>query len=341
MIHLCKNEYLQKQIEKFNMQFACHCCIKYNENVLMPQIIKESGIIYLSKRFSLIILLLIIRPFYKKRLDRLIFLYFAVDLNIKNGYADNAQFLIIELLAEFEKIQGFQPCCEIPDIYLSETIGALLEHELSHYKYFLHPEIKEVEINEVKKGILGENVSKGIRGKLLKYALKRLGNNSLRLEELACDSAGARCFAKQINNEKIDKQEIPNAVGQLTRILVNLQQMKNLEEVAMYTIKQHLIDHVFDVYRVGIVNMTLYDFLDEYTLEMIESMRNEIFDYNQTLQNMCKLCWERLDYCYTLGAKNIAELEDEENIKENLNSIRKSFYGLSLNMSDYFQSVVL
>lgn len=341
MILFDNNEDLQEQIEEFNMQFGCHCSIKYDENVLMPQIIKESGTIYFSKRFSLIILLLIIRPFYEKKLDRLTFLYFAVDLNIKNGYVDNAQFLISELLAEFEKFHGVQPCCEVPDIYLSETIGALLEHELSHYKYFLHPEIKEVEINEVKKGILDGNVPRGIRGKLLEYALKRLGNNSLRLEELACDSTGARYFAKQISNNKIDKQEIPNAVAQLTRVFVNLQQMKNLEEVAMYTIKQHLIDQVFDVYRVGIVNMTLCDFLEEYTLEMVESMKYEIFDYNKTLQNMCKLCWERLDYSCTLGAKNIAELEDEENIKEKLNNIRTSFYGLNSNMFDYFQSVVL
>lgn len=341
MIHFCKDEDLQKQVKEFNIQFNCQCRIKYDENFLMPQIIKEYGIIYFSKRFSLIILLLIIRPFYEKKLDKLTFLYFAVDLNIKNGYVDNAQFLISELLAEFEKIIGVQPCCKIPDIYLSETIGALLEHELSHYKYFLHPEIKEVEINEVKKGILDENVPKGIRGKLLKFALKKLGNNSLRLEELVCDSTGARYFAKQINNDEINRQEVPNAVAQLTRVFVNLQQMKNLEEIAMYTIKQHLIDHVFDVYRVGIVNLTLCDFVKEYTPEMIESMKHEIFDYNKTLQSMCKLCWERLDYSYTLGAKNITELENEENINEMLNNIRTSFYGLSSNMFDYFSSVVL
>lgn len=341
MIHLCKNEDLQKQIEKFNMQFACHCCIKYDENILMPQIIKESGTIYLSKRFSLIILLIIIRPFYKKRLDKLIFLYFAVDLNIKNGYVDNVRFLLNELLTEFERTKEIKPYCEIPDIYLNEIIGALLAHELSHYKYFSHPDVKETEVNEVKNDILDVDIPKGIRGMFLKYALKKLKNDSLRLEELACDSTGVKFFAKEISSNRINKQEISNAIEQLTRVFVNLQQMKNLEEVSTYTIKQYLTDHVFDIYRVGNINMTLSDHMEDYTCQMIESMKSEIFDYNHTLQGMCKLCWDKLDFSSTLGAKTISELLEYENAEEAFSTIKKSFYRLSLNMFDFFKSMIV
>lgn len=341
MIHLIKNEDLQRQIENFNMQFACNCRIKYDENVLMPHIIKDSGTIFFSKRFSLIILLFIIRPFYKKELDKLVFLYFAVDLNLKSGYVDNARYLLDELLTEFEKTKEFEPCCEFPNIYLSETIGALLAHELSHYKYFLHPEVKETEVNEVKNEILDISLPKGIRGMFLKYALRKLKKDPLRLEELACDSTGVLFFAKQLCSNEISKQEISNAVKQLTRVFVNLQQMKNLEEVSTYTIKQYLIDHVFDIYRVGNINMTLSNHMKEYTCQMIESMKNEIFEYNQTLQGMCKLCWDKLDYSYTLGAKTISELIEYENAEEACSIIKEVFYRLSLEMFDYFKSTIV
>lgn len=343
MIHLCENEDLQRQIEEFNMQFACNCCIKYNENILMPQVVKESGTIYFSKRFSLIILLFIIRPFYKTKLDKLMFLYFAVDLNIKNGYVENARFLLNELLTEFEETKEFEPCCEFPNIYLNETIGALLVHEMSHYKYFLYPEVKETEVNELKNEILDVCIPMGIRGMFLKFALRKLKNDPLRLEELACDSTGVRFFAKQISSScnRINKQEISNAVEQLTRVFVNLQQVKNLEDLSTYTIKQHIIDHVFDVYRVGNINMTLINHMKEYTCQMIESMKSEIFDYNHTLLGMCKICWDKLDYSYTLGAKNIYELNEDENAEDAFHTIKKVFCRLSTNMFDYFKSVIV
>ena len=137
-VHLPNKEKLQSQVDEFNSYLSAHCKIVYTEETIFPFI--YDGEIHLNERTN-IILLLFSMLLENPMLDRLAYLYLAINVKIDDGQYNDATYLLERLKEEFIFVKNKIPSVE-KSIYLNFQVGALLAHELCHHKMQMDSDYK-------------------------------------------------------------------------------------------------------------------------------------------------------------------------------------------------------
>lgn len=337
-LFLPSHEIIQNQIEDFNILLSGNSKIKYCEDIIFPYVNYTTEEILFSKRFEFVLLLYILYPDYKNELHKLFFLHHSVWLNIQNGHFENAYHLLNNLVDEFEWVKGNARFDYNQSIYLNAIITVLIAHELGHYKYYLHSDLKETELDNIRRIIPG-NEYKGLRGLILKRSVRILYRDNHRLEELACDYNGGESLVWLLNKGIIKPENIETVVEQITRVFVLLQFWKNLNVLSEFTVKQHLQDHTFDIFRILVINYAICQNIDSLSSNMIDSMKKEIFNYNIILSKTAKLVFSNSNFGSTLS--NTTSTYDFDLCLKTRNEIKTAFYHISDTMMKYFESIIV
>ena len=327
---LSKREELQGQIEEFNALVSGNCVLKECEFPIFPEINQKNEVL-LSEKLNTVLALYTLYPKHRKELRKLIFLYLAVGLNIENGNYPNASACLKDLYEEYSAVKKRLKKIHHPPVFVNLMTQALLAHELCHYKYRLNPELRETEISDVKREIEEIGYSEAfLRGRAVKYAVKRLENNSQYLEEMACDKAAAIQLAKLLNSGIVGDKYVGTVIEQTIRLYSTLQLWKNMDDLTSFShtiryYRQFMADHAFCVYRVGFIAMYVVSNLEWDCEFSPDVFKREVMDYRKVLQDMMCILRSNLKYGSAFSISTAFDDEDDENEMVFQEAIREDY----------------